>query len=412
MMNKYFPIKTDTACQLKWTWSTILLYSGETLSCHRSDLSKVSINDFQNFHNTESKIESRKLMLDGKWPGKGCEYCRNIEHAGGSSDRQLHLKIPNLVPIELEQNPTETKVTPKILEVYLNNTCNLSCLYCGGQFSSQINTENKKFAKSCDLNSDTFGTFKISEVNNQNEYLKEFWIWMENHSKELSRIHILGGEPFYQKEFEYFFEYFDKNPHPNLELNVVTNLMISKEKLINYMEKFKKLIAQKKIRRLDLTCSLDCFGPEQEYVRYGLDLNKWVNNFDYLVTLKWLVLNINQTISVLTIKTMPKLLEQINKWKKQKTINQFFSGVTPGPNYLKPFILGGDIFQKDFERIFELMPTNNYQEQEAVTYMKGIWTEIKSSSLDHNELERLKKFLNEIDRRRNTNWRELFPWIP
>jgi len=411
-MNKYFPIKTDTACQLKWTWSTIWLYSGETLSCHRSDLSKVSINDFQNFHNTENKIESRKLMLEGKWPGKGCEYCRNIEQAGGSSDRQLHLKIPNLVPDELKQDLTATKVTPKILEVYLNNTCNLSCLYCAGNFSSQINNENQKFADSHSLDVDVFGTFKIHNITNQELYLKEFWKWMEKNSKQLARLHVLGGEPFYQKEFEYFFEYFDKNPHPNLEFNVVTNLMISKEKLINYMEKFKKLISQKKIRRLDLTCSLDCFGPEQEYVRYGLDLNKWVDNFDYLVTLKWLILNINQTVSVLTIKTMPELLKKINKWKKQKTINQFFSAVTPGPEYLKPFILGGDIFQKDFERIFELMPTNNHQEQEAVTYMKGIWTEIKSSSLDHNELERLKTFLNEIDRRRNTNWRELFPWIP
>lgn len=410
-MTKYFPIKTDTACQLKWTWSTIWLYGGETLSCHRSDLSKVSINDFQNFHNTENKIESRKLMLEGKWPGKGCEYCRNIEQVGGSSDRQLHLKIPNLVPNELEQDPTATKVTPKILEVYLNNTCNLSCVYCGGKFSSQINTENKKFAESCDLDSTTFGTFKISEINNQSGYLREFWGWMENNSKELSRLHILGGEPFYQKEFEYFFEYFDKNPHPNLEFNVVTNLMISKKKLINYMEKFKKLISQKKIRRLDLTCSLDCWGPEQEYVRYGVDLDQWGDNFDYLVTLKWLILNINQTISVLTIKTMPELLKKINKWKKQKTINQFFSGVTPDPSYLKPNILGGDIFKEDFNLIFKLMPKNTHQEKEAVTYMKGIWTEINNSKLNLEELTKLKKFLTEIDRRRNTNWRKIFPWI-
>jgi MoaA/NifB/PqqE/SkfB family radical SAM enzyme len=27
-------------------------------------------------------------------------------------------------------------VTPRILEVYFDNTCNLKCLYCGPHFSS------------------------------------------------------------------------------------------------------------------------------------------------------------------------------------------------------------------------------------------------------------------------------------
>ena len=408
---KYFPIKTATACQLKWTWTTLWLKSGDTWSCHRAGESKLSLDNFDNFHNTPTKIRDRELMLQGEWPGDGCEYCKRIEDAGGSSDRKLHLEIPDLTPPELESDPYATTVTPRILELYLNNTCNFSCVYCRSELSSKINSENIKFNSSFNGNADEFYTFKTVSEDIQSQYLEKFWAWMEKNSQSLKRLHILGGEPFYQREFDDVLAYFDRTPHPQLELNIITNLMISKTKLESYMEQIKTLIANKKIKRLDLSVSIDCWGKEQEFVRWGLDLSQWEENFNYLLTLPWLVLNINQTISLLTIKTMPALLEKLKEWKKKKSVQQFFSAVCPGPSYLKPYILGGDIFEEDFNRIFALMNTDTHQEKEAVKYMKGIWAEIKSSTKNDEEIDKLKIFLDEIDRRRNTNWKELFPWL-
>ena len=94
MSDKYFPIKTQTACQLKWTWSTIQLYNGLTNSCHRVGQTVLNPDTFDHFHNTEKKINDRKLMLEGEWPTGGCEYCANIEQAGGQSDRLFQLQIP------------------------------------------------------------------------------------------------------------------------------------------------------------------------------------------------------------------------------------------------------------------------------------------------------------------------------
>ena len=76
MSNKYFPIKTETACQLKWNWSTIRLYNGATSSCHRVDSDLITVDTFDSFHNTPKKLSDRQLMLDGKWPTGGCEYCQ------------------------------------------------------------------------------------------------------------------------------------------------------------------------------------------------------------------------------------------------------------------------------------------------------------------------------------------------
>ena len=130
MSSKFFPIKTDTACQLKWNWSTLYLHQGKTASCHRTGWSQITPDTFDSFHNTPEKLQDRQYMLAGQWPANSCAYCREIEAVGGTSDRQLHLTIPNLVPRELDADTTAISVTPTILEIFLNNTCNLSCLYC------------------------------------------------------------------------------------------------------------------------------------------------------------------------------------------------------------------------------------------------------------------------------------------
>ena len=411
---KIFPIHTKTACQLKWTWTTLFLHSGITRSCHRAAESKLSLEEFDNFHNTPRKIHDRETMLQGEWPKGGCEYCHKIELAGGSSDRMLHNVIPDLVPRELETDLTATNVTPRLLEIYLNNTCNLSCLYCHGELSSRINFENNKFNFQLgDVDLNKFTSFQIVDniEKTQPAYIKKFWQWMEKNYKELKRIHVLGGEPFYQREFEDFYTFFENHPHPQLEFNVVSNLSIDQNKLQNYIERFKLLIAKKKIRKLEITCSIDCWGPEQEYVRSGLNLENWEENFNYLLDQAWLSININQTITPLTIKTMPNLLVKLKEWKKKKTVSKFFSGATPGPDYMKPFIFGGDEFREDFDKIFALMNDNTTQEKEAKKYMQGIWAEIEAAPRDEKEINNLKFFLNEIDRRRNTNWKELFPWI-
>ena len=199
MVDKYFPIRTDTACQLKWTWSTVQLYNGKTNSCHRVGQSDIDPENFDTFHNTSKKLSDRSLMLKGEWPTGGCEYCKNIEDSGGQSDRQFQLQIPNLTPPELDTDPTAIDVTPRILEVYLDNVCNMSCIYCWDGFSSRIQQENANFG---DFSSNGIEIKNYSVKHHKHaELTQAFWNWMEKNSSTLSRLHILGGEPFYQTEF-------------------------------------------------------------------------------------------------------------------------------------------------------------------------------------------------------------------
>lgn len=406
MSDKFFPIKTKTACALKWSWTTLYLNSGYSRTCHRTTEVELTPENFHNFHNSTEVLEDRRRMLQGKWPDSNCSYCRNIEQAGGTSDRMVQLGLPSHMPTELEKNPTAIEVSPTIVEVYFDNTCNLGCLYCGYQLSSTIMQENQKF-----------GIFKQHGVNldySEKQFknlVPYFWQWFDTGFQTVKRLHILGGEPLLQKEFDKLLEKINKNSNPDCVLNVVTNLMVSSQRLDNYIQQFKNLIVNKKIKRVDLTCSIDCWGPEQEYVRWGLNLDQWETNFKSLLKYKWLTLNINQTVSALTVKTMPGLLSRLTEWKQEHKIGHWFSGVAPGPQYLMGDIFGNQEFAQDFENILKLMLRNNDEEETAYHYMSGILTQMTTAEFDQARVRDLLIFLDEKDRRRGTNWETLFPWL-
>lgn len=407
-INKYFPIKTATACQLKWTWSSIYLYRGSTNSCHRVEETQLTPDTFKDFHNTPKKIADRELMLDGHWPSGGCEYCKKIEDAGGSSDRLLHLNIPDLTPLELNTNPLSTTVTPRIVEVFFDNTCNMGCVYCQDKYSSKIQQENIQFGR-FEKNGLIIDNF-TQQVAYKDQLTDKFWLWMDEHYNDIKRLHILGGEPFYQKQFEICLDFLHNHKNKHLEFNIISNLMISPEKFKIYIMRIKELVTSKKIKRFEITASIDCWGDEQEYIRYGLKLDQWKQNFEFLVNEKWIVLNINQVITSLTIPGSPKLIEYINQHRSDRKIGHYIISVGD-PTYLNPDIFGPGYFDSAFERILEAMPEDDWQQKEIKKYMKGIQMQISNSKKNTTELIKLKTYLDELDRRRNQNWRITFPWL-
>ena len=86
MSTRVFPIQTQTACLLKWAWSTVYLAKGTSSSCHRTLQAPIPADKFESFHNLPNKIDARNKMLRGEWPKGGCEYCEKIEASNGDDD--------------------------------------------------------------------------------------------------------------------------------------------------------------------------------------------------------------------------------------------------------------------------------------------------------------------------------------
>jgi hypothetical protein len=347
-------------------------------------------------------------MLQGEWPEHGCEYCRNIEQAGGQSDRITNLDFPGInYPKELDTDSQAVKVTPRILEVYFDNTCNLKCLYCGPYFSSLWDAENKKhgrFQQGQLVIDNSFQKSKNIETNKQ-----RLFEWLKDNAKHLDCFNILGGEPLYQQDLDDCLQLFEQYPSPNTKLQIFTNLNSSLERVQMVVGKIQRLIDQGKLREFEITASLDCWGPQQEYVRFPLSLESWQRNFKYLLTQSWINIIINSTITPLTVKTLPDLLERINVWNQQRTVYHYQNSVNH-PSYF--FIdIFGDIFVQDFERALALKPEQTPEQIQSKNYLAGIAQQSAHCGPNVPEITKLFDFLNEMDRRRNTNWTQIFPWL-
>jgi hypothetical protein len=407
-----FPIRTKTSCQSKWTWSTLWLNQLATSSCHRVKSVPLDLDNFDDFHNVPRKLEDRRLMLEGKWPGNGCEQCRSVEFAGGFSDRQHNLDIRGLTPVELETDPTAIRVSPRIVEIFAQNTCNLSCIYCNGNLSSKIELEGKKFGefKQNGVHIPVITTPTSATV----EYFEKFKNWLDRNIKTLVRLHLLGGETFIQHDLlNSVLDIIERNPNPNLELCIFSNLNVPDKYWNLYINRIKDLQAAGNIRVFDLTCSIDCWGPEQEYVRYGLDLNKFEERFAWASeqSESWMRMNVNQTITSMTIKTMPALIDKISHYSRHRHIGHYYQFIT-GQHYMHPEIFAYSHWAEDFDRIFAAMPKLTPAHMEAIPRMQGLQKQLQQRVI-HNtrQISSLHTYLDEMDRRRGTNWRELFPYL-
>jgi pyruvate-formate lyase-activating enzyme len=417
MTKRIFPVVSETGCLLKWAWSTVYLGQGTSSSCHRTDQAPIPPDNFASFHNLPNKIVAREMMQRGEWPQGGCQYCEKIEAAGGMSDRQyqLHAKHDlDRTPQELLTDPEAVEVVPTILEVYFNNVCNMACLYCGSHFSSKWEEENRRFGI-FEQGNVRFGYNQKTNPNYEH-MLSEFWRYLHEKDRYLHirYYQILGGEPFFQKEFDISLDFWESHPNPELTFNIITNLKVPPKKFRDYIDRFGRMVESGALKRLQITGSIDAWGPQEEYVRWGLDLEEWQQNWEYLLDKPWVVMCINTAISALTIKTLPELVHRINDWNAQRDpwnpISFSFMSVMTPPEMV-PDIFGAGVFTEDFERVLAAMPTDKASDISAREHMTGIMRQIEAGPRKTNVIEDLKVYLTELDRRRGTHWQDLFPWL-
>lgn len=421
MKSKPFPITQGIPCQLKWNHSTVFLTMGTTASCHRVTHDPYEFKDNKmNFHNIKTKLEARIKMLKGEWPGRGCEHCKSTEDAGGHSDRMSHLDMQGVTaPKELEKDTTAVDVTPTQLEIYFSNTCNLKCIYCNSKFSSTIDNENRIHGQFDYGFEDDPGGAPVRihgkiEINpNIKEDTDKLFAWLEGHIHELNKVMILGGEPFLQKETERMVELLERTSNSNLTLVVFSNLTVDTYRVQKWLARMWRLVEQGKLNNLQVVGSLDCWGPQAEYVRNGLDLKKYMENFEFILNKTRITPSINSALMALTIPTLPDLIKQMNTWSKIREV--YWSGMKAGDHmrpYLNPTIFGKDIVPLGLQKAVDIFETHGDAIKEAqLNNLIGIKTECEKSAPNLWDQKMLRVYVEELDRRRGLDYKKLFPEI-
>jgi organic radical activating enzyme len=434
-IKKFIPIMNEispTFCLAKWHHTTIYLQTGETHSCYHPRPHKISLNEIaidpSALHNTEQKKHERLEMLNGGKPS-GCQYCWNIEAMGEDyvsdrKERNSTIYRPERFE-QIKNGAWDQNINPEYIEISFGNECNFKCGYCHPKHSSAYHKEIKMHGPYTTVKNhrNDIDWFTVYEEET-NPYVDAWWRWWPEVSKTLNIFRITGGEPLLQQSTWRLLEDLDKNPLPNLELNINSNFGVKPILVDRLVERVNKLLAEKKIKRFKMFTSMDTWGPRAEYIRTGLDLELWERNLKKYLADTDLSITFMVTFNILTVTNFQALLEKILEWRKEYPFNRDYRVKFDTPYLKEPLQYDMNILPKEefmpymrnhLEFIKDNVDNNNHNKFTSLEYEKFRrvvdYMETTQYSTDKIK-EGRKDFYNwftEYDLRRGTDFVNTFP---
>ena len=71
---------------------------------------------------------------------------------------------------------------------------------------------------------------------------------------------------------------------------------------------------------------------------------------------------------------------------------------------------GGEFWREDMEKLINEIEDYDGRSQ-FQEHLTGIWKSFEKSKPNRNLIDKFKFYLDELDKRRNTNWRKIYPYL-
>lgn len=319
-------------CLAKFTQVTMHLGTGYVHSCHHPIPHKISLDeikaDYRALFNTSHLKQARTEMLNNQKPGE-CDYCWRVEDSGNLSDRSYKSSRSWALDKhdEIVTYTGNETISPTYLEVSFSNVCNMSCLYCGPEFSSKWTEDLKQNGPIKLLENTTKerwvqGWQDLDNLNipnrEYNPYIDAFWKWFPEIYPNLSTYRITGGEPLMSKETFRSMDWLAKNPNPRLDFSINTNLNVPEKIWDKFIE---KLLVIKDTMAVTVFTSIEAWGPRAEYIRRGLDFELFKTRYEQLAALGNVKIVIMAAYNVLSITSFKDLLAWQLEMKQKYNYN-------------------------------------------------------------------------------------------
>ena len=436
---------SESFCGAKWYNATIWLGHGGTTSCHHPPAHQIDLDEIETnpsaIHNSRHKKKMREMMQNGQRP-KECEYCWKIEDMGKDADgnEPVSDRVYKTVIYEDEDLHTAATLDPqfdvnlKTLEIAFNRTCQLACSYCNPAFSSTWVKDIRKSGGYQGIKSDARGHFiddapyaEPYDDSEQNPYIKAFWRWWPELSTELEEIRVTGGEPLMTPDIYQLFDWFETTDEPNkdkMRFAINSNLM-AKDSLLDKM-----IAGTQNINRFHLYTSCEAFGPQAEYIRDGLNWDKWTGAFEKVCSEANIEgLHMMMTINALCLDTIVDFFDWMLDMKRKYGHNRpgFTCNILRFPSFQSPLTLPDNLRKKYHDQVFAwlkevrekeekdadgqllVQPWEQDQVSRLIEYLDVVKTPHRNTA-DKELLEHdFKLFYEQYDARRGLNFRETFP---
>jgi organic radical activating enzyme len=363
-------------------------------------------------------------MMNGEKP-KECYYCFDMEaiNPNVNSDRKRftneHYAIERRQ--ELIDAPYDKHVNPSYLELSFSNVCNFGCSYCSPGQSSKWENEVRKYG-SYPVEDPTVHKDKMHEMilEDENPYIDAFWKWLPEAYKDLKYLRITGGEPLATRNFMKLLDFVATNHNPNLTLVVNTNLCVPDKNLGAFFEKATTLLNAKTIKGLEVYTSMDTWGPQAEYIRDGLDIQRWESTVRRVSSEFHVPIRVMVTFGLMSVFNFQKFVEKVIQMRNEGIDIMFNCARLVDPKQFDLRILpdsADQYFTKTNTFIVDNGQVANV-ERETWQMVYDFWRARHSTMTPEDKAwrtDQFAKFINEYDKRRNKNFKENFPelsqWI-
>lgn len=435
-------------CLAKWTQVTMHLNNGLTHSCHHPSPHVIPLDELEDnptaLHNTRFKKNQRREMLKGKRPDE-CRYCWGIEDNSSSfSDRIFKSSEPWSYPYfdEVKELRWNGDYNPKYVEVNFSNACNFKCAYCSPVFSSKWLEEVEQFGHY--PTSTMFNSLHWIKENGEmpfkhdqpNPYLDAFWKWWPDLYHDLDTFRITGGEPLLSKDTWDILDYIinEETPNKNLNIAINTNLGVSDKEIKKFIEKINIIENEERVNSFVIYTSVDGWGEQAEYIRFGLNFNRFWNNINNILkSCPTVTIGIMSTYNALSVPSFHKLIDGVYILKKEyaSPTRAWTTPIALDCSYLRhpehqtvrilPLDFGNQILTQfelasKYEEVFHSNLNPNGVSygftQMEIPKIKRIYDWMMSPQDEHEMLINRRdfyRFFNEYDRRRKTNFVKTFP---
>lgn len=301
---------TKIFCLAPWIHSSIEPNGKRTLCCYSKTFDK-DFGEFEDYWNSDEMKQIRVSMLKGGAPLPECSAC-----AGEVKTLNLPKKTYDFAR-NLEENLLEMTSEdghfngePISLDYRVINTCNLSCRTCNSFFSSKIETVLKK------VDQEHFSIDSIEVAKNFNEFKRLL------HSGKVVRCYFASGEAFLQKEHLLELEkLIETGEAKNIALYYNTNLSYD----LKILKSRENIFSQ--FQRVVLAISIDGFGSTGEFIRDGLNWNRFCRNLGEVKRFHFLSIeSLDITLTLPTLLDFRPLAKFIHQEGIPYNINRVFTG--------------------------------------------------------------------------------------
>lgn len=211
---------------------------------------------------------------------------------------------------------------------------------------------------------------------------------------------------------------FLSEPLPKLKFSLNTNLMISEERFQRFHGLAKDLIARKALGDFHLYTSLDTWGEQAEWIRHGLELKTFTRNLEAVLReTPTIGVTLMVTFNALSPFRFKELMDYVLWCRSRYPAATLKMGVSVLHH---PAFLALDVLPKKaaplLEDLIAYHRANDMNSRGAagfsaaeVARFERVVTWWKARPSATAELEELKKFVLEYDRRKGSDFNRVFP---